>query len=129
MNHHTKDLPCPLCEEKRRDAHPVLQGWWERVKAQFPDAHLSWTFRDEANQNLFYLQGKTRCKWPNSAHNQKPSRAMDLFQLREDGVPSWHTVYFEKIQSWLLEKKAPLQWAGDWTRFQEYDHWQIPPDA
>lgn len=125
MSRHTKDPVCPLCQEKMALAHPTLQEWWKKIKAEFPDAHVSWTFRDKEMQELFFEDGRTRCRWPNSKHNRKPAEAMDLFQLRPDGMAAWQRAYFVKIAEWLKAQNCPLQWSGTWTTFREYDHFEI----
>lgn len=123
--HHTQDEICPLCTQKIAEAHPTLQLWWGKIKAKFPDAHVSWSFRDEANQNTFFQSGKTLARWPHSAHNKEPAQAMDLFQLREDNVASWQRSFFQGIADWLKAQGCPLTWAGDWERFREFDHFQM----
>lgn len=125
MSHHTHDPVCPLCVEKLHDADPALHDIYLQVKAEFPDAHISWTFRDEANQNQFFQDGKTRCRWPNSKHNRKPSRAMDLFQLRPDNVAAWPAPWFRSIADFLTSIGAPIQWGGHWKTIGDGDHYEL----
>lgn len=123
--HHTHDPVCPLCDDKVKQAHPTLQEWWGKIKAQFPDAHLSWTFRGEEDQELFFREGKTRARWPNSKHNAEPSLAMDLFQLRTDNVAGWPKPWFEAISFWLGKQNAPIEWGGTWKTIGDGDHFQL----
>lgn len=125
--HHTPESPCPLCSDKLLQAHSTLQQWFPRIKAEFPSAHISWTFRDEATQNLFCEQGKSRVRWPNSKHNVSPSAAMDLFFLSPDQVALWPKALFQKVADWLKEQGAPLIWGGTFSTLFDADHFQLKP--
>lgn len=128
--HHRNGPSCELCEIKKGELHPTLAFWVDRLRLAYPDLHLAWGYRDEAAQNQFFAEGKTRCKYPNSAHNKtlngKPcSEAFDCFRLRPDGVAEFRTPWYSQVFSWLQDEKAPIDWAGHWTHFEEFDHYQI----
>lgn len=125
MSHHTSDPQCPLCTEKLGLAHPALAHWFDAIKAKFPDAHISWTFRDEAAQNQFFEQHKTRARWPHSAHNKQPAQAMDLFQIRADLVAAWPEPWFRQIADYLDSCDAPMVWGGTWKSIGDGDHFQL----
>ena len=128
MNHHVNEgAECPLCAEKLKDAHEELVNAFEKIKAKWPDCHISWTFRDQKDQDEFYREGKTKVKWPKSAHNKHPSWAMDLFRLDSDNVAHFDPSYFKAISDYLIESLIPIEWAGTWTKFREYDHFQLNP--
>jgi hypothetical protein len=116
--HHTADAVCPLCEEKLKDAHAELVKWFRNLKEAFPDVHTSCTYRGKEEQDLFFKQGMSKLKYPNSMHNKtkdgKPcSRAIDLFQIRSDQVPCWQKSYYQKLTDHLKAQDAPLDWGWD----------------
>lgn len=123
--HHTTDPVCPLCEEKKQLAHPILQKWWDAIKLQFKDAHLSWTFRDEADQDIAFNNGKSKLRFPNSAHNKTPARAMDIFQINATGVACFMRPYYQDINDFLQENQAPIYWGGHWIGLGDTDHFQL----
>lgn len=127
MIHHTVDpvAVCPLCSEKMATAHPILQDWFERIRAAFPGAHVSWAFRDEETQELFFREGKSRARWPNSRHNRTPAEAIDLFLLGPDNVARWPKPWFLKISEWLIEKRAPIIWGGTFSSISDQDHFSL----
>lgn len=130
MNHHTKDPVCPLCEEKIQTGHPMLQAYWEHLKSQFETAHLSWVFRGEADQNTFFREGKTRVTWPDSAHNQMKdglpcARAMDLFEIRPDGVAYFGQDFSAKIWAYCSAAGFSLLWGGNFKHLGDADHFQL----
>lgn len=130
MKHFPRSGPdCAFCNEKMRDAHEILQNGFRLIKAHFQDCHVSWAFRNEEQQNDVYASGKSRAKWPTSPHNKKPSRAMDLFQIREsDGVAQWRKEYFEQIADLLKAAGQPIFWGGRWSGFSDPPHFQIALD-
>lgn len=97
---------------------------------EFPEAHLSWVWRDQVEQNLYFEQGKTKLKWPNSEHNRikdgKPSsRAFDLFRLSSDGKAEFPTRFYFQVSEFLKRKEAPIIWGGSWKTFGDGDHYQL----
>lgn len=127
---HAIDAPeCPLCEEKLKEGHPLIAKWFRVVKKQFPDCHTSCVFRGEKEQNFHYAEGRSKLKWPYSRHNYmkdgKPySAAIDLFQIRRDGVPSWNWKYLNEIAEFLKAEKAPLDWGYDLWKW-DAPHFQL----
>lgn len=138
MSHHNNqgDI-CPLCADKIAQAHPKLQEIWVIIKKEFPEAHISWAFRNEKDQNEFYVEHKTRCKWPLSKHNTMKdglpyARAVDLFQLDCDGQAWFPPKFYFDIANFLAIHDHPIQWAGNWTQAKEHfcetDHYQLNSD-
>jgi hypothetical protein len=133
LSHHTQEPVCPLCEEKLAQAHPVLANWFRtKLKPKHPEAHISWSFRDEANQEEAFKEGKTRCRWPNSQHNKlkdgKPySRALDLFELTKGGVARFQIPWFKAIAD-ELEHGGPIIWGYQAVGKWDSDHFQLERD-
>jgi hypothetical protein len=119
VSHHTQATDCPLCVEKCKDLHPTMAAWFWRLKHEYPDCHVSCSYRGKAEQEDAFKRGTSKLHWPNSMHNTKPARAMDLFQIRDDFVPSWADKYFAELATWLKLNCAPIDWGHDlwgWDR-------------
>lgn len=47
-----------------------------------------------------------------------------------DGTVSWDWKYYEQIEAAMkqaaLELKILIEWGGDWKRFKDAPHWQLP---
>lgn len=113
----------PLIREK---AQRVLDG----CKARGVTLLVTCTLRSNNEQAELYARGRTtagprvtNAKPGSSAHNY--GLAMDVVPLRagkaiwDAKAPEWQ-VYGEEV------RKAGLEWAGDWSRFREYPHCQMP---
>lgn len=131
MVHHANGSDhCASCELKLRDAHPRLVEWFRLIKANHPDAHLSWTFRDEASQEQAVREGKSKLHFPKSAHNAmrdgKPcARAMDLFQLDQAGKAQFQRPWYVALAKELESRCAPLIWGGHWKSLGDLDHLEL----
>jgi hypothetical protein len=127
---HTNAVRCLLCEQKLKEVDPELKEWFPLIKREFPDCHISWGFRDEETQNLFFEEGKTKAKWPSSKHNVmnggKPwAQAIDLFRLRSDGVAEFSKEWYSQIYLFLEKMQAPIDNGGNWKRFKDYPHFEL----
>jgi peptidoglycan L-alanyl-D-glutamate endopeptidase CwlK len=89
------------------------------------------TYRSTAEQNALYAQGRTKpgkkvtnAKGGQSFHNHR--LAYDVVPLR-NGKPVWGTTG-EDGKLWQrvgeLGEAAGLEWAGRWTKFREFPHFQ-----
>lgn len=132
---HVVGAECPGCNKKLEGGHPMLAEWFHKAKAKFPGLHISWVFRNEAEQNEAIRFGRSRSLWPTSRHNHmkngKPyATAMDLFEIR-DGVAYWGDDFYKELQAYFKSIECPLEWGGSWKtptgrRLGDYNHWQIP---
>lgn len=119
---HTHDVICPSCSDKLALAHPSLQSWFNLVKIKFPDIHISWSFRDELDQNNAFKDKTSNVEWPNSAHNKTPACALDLFQLNENGIATFDPVYMAKIQNSFPDG---IKWGGNFVQLKDWDHFEL----
>jgi hypothetical protein len=95
-------------------AHPYLANWfWGEVKKRFPDAHISWSYRDMANQEDCVARGVSRLHFPKSAHNKQPALALDLFQL-VDGQAKFNPSFYHAIYEALTKQNRPILWGAVW---------------
>ena len=129
--HHSNAGECVLCAEKLKGVHPDLATWFLDLKHRFPDAHISWGFRNKADQERMVAEGKSKAHFGQSKHNYtkdgKPcSEALDLFALDDNGAACFPYWYYEAI--WLDIKKNDelIEWAWNWKSFKEADHFQLP---
>lgn len=129
--HHAAGLDCELCDYKLESAHPILQDWFKtKVKIKFPDAHISWSFRDEQEQEQYFLDKKTELHWPDSPHNfmvdGKPcSKALDLFQIDDTGEGLWNPIFFFRLGEIIKAESDPVFWGGLFKTFGDANHYQI----
>lgn len=126
---HTHDAKCPSCEKKLEKAHPLISHWFHEIKKEYPEIHVSWTFRTQEEQEFFFNEGSTRLRWPNSQHNAMKAgrpcaRAMDLFQLRLDNVAVFPWRLYKEVSEFLKEKEAPIDWGYDLWKW-DGDHFQL----
>jgi len=81
--------------------------------------------RDEAKQNGYFLEGVSRKRWPESAHNSDPSDAMDLVPcpMIQNGVSIWDEK--SKVRFFFLAgvifqiarvNGINIRWGRDWDR-------------
>lgn len=122
---HANGLLCERCASKLLQAHPIMSDWFKFVKTKFSSAHISWSFRDEKNQNEAFEKGLSKLKWPDSMHNKMGSRALDLFELGEDGKAYFHSDWYQKINEETLNAALPIRWGGTFKTFKDMDHFEM----
>lgn len=131
MLHHNEEPKCPNCEEKLFNTHPVLVEWYRRVKAKYPSVHIAWSFRGQADQEEAVKEGKSELHYPMSAHNKTDdkgipcARALDLFQIDDDGVARFSPMFYAKIADDCEQSHEPIKWGGHWKNLGDRDHFQL----
>jgi hypothetical protein len=72
--------------------------------------------RGEEAQNKAFADGKTKLKWPESKHNSKPSKAMDVVPNPVDWNDLKRFIYMAGIIMGIAACKGiKLRWGGDWN--------------
>lgn len=116
----------------------------DACKARGFDVLVTSTYRDNESQAALYAQGRTKpgrkvtnAQPGQSWHNWR--RAYDVVPLR-NGKPVWGTAgngidadptddETDDLELWQrvgeLGESVGLEWAGRWTRFREYPHFQF----
>lgn len=126
MNKHTKDLECPLCEEKLKSVHPFLVSWFTyHIKPRWPNAHISCGHRGKFEQEFLWIDKKTQLHWPNSKHNKFPAEAIDLFQIDRDGKAYWDVPFFTDLVRYSKENDIQLIWGGNFANLRDYCHFEM----
>lgn len=101
--------------------HPDLVRLFERVVAQF-DCSILEGHRDQATQDRYFAEGKSRLKWPQGRHCARPSQAVDAapFINGKASFDQRHCLYFAGfVMATARELGIGLRWGGDWDRDNE----------
>lgn len=133
-----------MTSRKLTDLHPLMQplvvDFLARAESVGIDLLVTCTYRSDEEQARLYAIGRTKpgrrvtnAKPGQSMHNfrygGKPaSLAVDVVPMRA-GKPVWGTTGAD-LALWQrvgrLGESAGLEWAGRWTRFREFPHFQHP---
>lgn len=125
-----------------RTGHPELisrlQSAIRVYEAEYPGRKVIATcvYRSPEEQRRLFAQGRfgnkgnivTNCdgKDKKSKHNVFPSRAVDCAIL-DGGKAVWDETYFYPLANYA--KKQGLLWGGDWVKFQDIPHFELPEDV
>src|SRR5574343_252740 len=103
--------------------HPKLITLFKVVLGE-RDCIILCGFRNEADQNKAFDEGKSQLRWPKGKHNKQPSRAVDVapFPLNWDDEQG-----FRDFASIVKQQAACLgikvNWGGDFHNFKDLPHW------
>ena len=106
-----------------------------------PDFTVICGHRDRDAQNGAFAAGTSKLRWPDSKHNQLPSRAVDIapYNTGDPGGP----INWDNIENFRILGRAAVQigkqigievrWGGDWDgdgdegdqRFNDYPHIEL----
>lgn len=130
-----------MSSRKLTDLHPQMQSMVTRFLANARTAGIdllvTCTYRSNEEQAALYAIGRTKpgrivtnAKPGRSTHNNtldgKPAAlAVDVVPLR-DGKPVWSASDPVWKRVGEIGEKVGLEWAGRWTTFREYPHFQHP---
>ena len=83
-------------------------------------------YRNKEKQNKAFNEGKSKLKFPNSKHNQKPSLAIDVVPYPID----WNNIdRFKEFVSFVkIIAKAlniNISCGGDWKNLKDYPHFEL----
>ena len=128
---HNDDIECPLCEFKLRSAYYLIAEWFRKIKkTSYPHLHISCSYRNMADQEQAFKDGKCQLHYPHSPHNftikGKPySLALDLFVIDEDGTARFPALLYKKIDQENRANQEPIFWGGRWKTLGDYCHFQV----
>lgn len=110
---------------------------WPDFKAEFGietgfGLEISCTYRSPKAQNDLYQLGRTQ--WGNivthldgykklSKHNIFPSKAIDVY-VHFAGKAVWDHQFYKPLD--FISKKYGLEWGGNWEKFKDMPHLEIP---
>jgi hypothetical protein len=73
--------------------------------------------RDQATQDKYFAEGKSKLKWPNSKHNKAPSLAVDVAPWPISWENREQFAYVAGIIMGIgLAKGIKMRWGGDFNR-------------
>jgi len=104
----------PFSKENLEECDVRLQMLFTKV-LQIHDISILCGHREETAQNQMYKEGLTRARWPKSAHNKKPSLAVDVAPIPVNWKDREKFIYLAGIVMGLAETMGlNIRWGGDW---------------
>lgn len=129
---HKNGQPCDSCIKKLEGCHIGIGTFFVWVRSRFPEAHISWGFRNQQQQDLAFNTGQSKTKWPDSKHNNMAdgvpaSMAIDIFRLGPDGKAYFEVEFYEKIwtASQLEGFNGIVEWGGNFKTLKDYNHFEL----
>lgn len=112
---------------------------------QIIDFTILTSFRDQATQDELFRLERTKLQWPNSAHNQEPSFAIDIapwpviwpdpIKRPQYLVKDYGRFYYLAgiFKTCAFDLGIPVIWGGDWNsnnsftdqNFDDLPHFQL----
>lgn len=125
--------------DKLSQCHPELQRLVRAVESRI-GLVVSCGFRNEADQNRAYAEGKSKKKWPNGEHNKLPSLAVDMEPLKRSKI-DWRDkelfYYFAGYVHAVADMiDVKIRWGGNWNMnddlhdqtFFDLVHFELKPE-
>jgi len=112
-------------------AHPDLVRVIKRAAALSSiDFTVLEVLRTAARQRELVAKGASKTmKSRHLAGSDGKSRAVDIAPL-DGGQVSWSWPLYHKLAPIIKQAAAdegvPIEWGGDWARFRDGPHWQLP---
>jgi len=111
------------CDEIKRLVYAALEEY---------DVVVIEGHRDKEAQDLYYKEGKSKLKWPDSRHNKVPSLAVDLgvYSYYCNGIDWKNEKLFHELAGYMKAvarqyRIAGLRWGGDYKTFKDLPHFEI----
>ena len=101
-------------------AHPDLRRVADKV-LPLRDHSVICGFRGEEEQNHFFITGVSKVKFPDSKHNSRPSRAIDIqpYPYNEDTLREDLTLLAGLYIGIASELGIGIRWGGSWDQTGE----------
>ena len=113
-----------LSESRLVTCHPkLILIFREAIKIYDHSILCGW--RGEELQNRYFAEGKSKKKWPEGAHNARPSLAIDVvpYPIIQNGVSAWSDkgrVRFFFLAGIVFkiaaDKNIKIRWGRDWDK-------------
>lgn len=115
-------------KEQLNTCHPLLQEICNEAIKEY-DFSVLCGFRGAKAQDEAYFSGKSNARWGESAHNKKPSLAVDLAPYPIDWKDKDRFIYLARVMKDIASKKnIQLIWGGDFQSFKgDLGHFEITP--
>jgi len=103
-----------VSKEKLELAHPDMKILFLEVVKDF-DCSVLCAHRGEEEQNNAFRMGMSKVRYPNSKHNQNPSRAVDVAPYPIDWKDLNRFYYFGGfVKAVAAKMQLRVRWGGDW---------------
>lgn len=115
-------LECARIFNRYTGFNEELRTWFEAIRVDHQDAHISWAGRGRIDQEYFFKKGASQAHYGESAHNA--NCAIDLFQQDQGGRYLLDAEWFKKVVE--INIYSNLEWYGaPGAKFKELPHVQI----
>ena len=113
-----------------------LQRVFNKVIENY-DCKIICGHRSEADQMLAFESGKSELLWPDSNHNELPSKAVDVMPYPINWFDYQRAAHFAGFVLGIAQGMGiKLRWGGDWDRdgeikdhrFKDYPHFELMDD-
>lgn len=119
------------CSKFLEEANPSLATWFFIMRSEFPDLHISCSWRGKEDQTFYFMSGKSKKPWPQSKHNKMDEKgnpcaeALDLFQIDDKGKAQFKMVYYKAIHDFSqYQGFRDIEWGGTW-KMKDGPHFQM----
>jgi len=114
-----------ISKKRLSTCHKDLQDLVNSISKKLP-IEVICGHRDEQEQNMCFLSGLSKCRWPDSRHNKYPSEAVDIYMKPLD----WNDIkgFYEISKEMFLEAKKTgisVKWGGDFVSLKDFPHWEL----
>lgn len=113
-------------KDKLATCHPTLQSVMNEAIKQY-DFTVLCGHRGEQEQNAAFKNGSSMLQWPKGKHNKLPSHAVDVapYPIDWDNIQRFRDLAVV-VKACAEELGIAITWGGDWKRFTDYPHWELP---
>ena len=103
---------------------PLIELFTEVIKER--DCSILCGYRNESEQNLAYVQGKSKVRFPYSKHNKHPSIAVDVmpYPINWDDRLGQHE-FAAYVFNKAMEMGIQVKWGGLFKSFYDAPHWEL----
>ena len=122
-----------ISKERLATCDERLQRVFNEVVKYF-DCMVIEGHRNQADQDKYYFQKKSKVRWPNGKHNKLPSHAVDVMPFPVNWNDINRICYFAGfVMATALSMGIKLRWGKDWNgdtdlndqKFQDGPHYEI----
>lgn len=122
-----------VSKDRLATTHPDLQKLFNEIIKDY-DCTILCGFRNQADQDKAYAEGRSKLKWPNGNHNKNPSRAVDVMPYPIDWKDTDRICLFAGyVLGTAKQMGINIRWGGDWNgnhetkdeRFIDSPHFEL----
>lgn len=131
ISHKFGAVYCDRCAQILSQCHPKLRTLYSEMRNIDSEVHVSWGYRNEAEQMEAFRNGKSNAKYGQSAHNTKIlgkpfSQAIDIFflsaQTKGDFTAERFNILFDKLPK---DTMTAYTWGGTFKKLSDLGHYEL----